>query len=284
MLDAGFWVLLALAVALALSAGVVPAARGDWVLGMLVLYGAGLAAAMLRSMSRIDTAAARRDYASTLRAGLSLMAVTVLAMLAVSLGRIGVGLYSAPEVTADYGALFRATAVPIVAHQIVLVARFRQVFEWPIERVQRALPWIVACVAACVLAFWAASPFASLLFGPAFARAFEQHRVVGLLVLNQCILWSAIALNDLVNTRMQTAAAVARASAGYFLLALPLAAMVLGRGAAGLLSLVMVHSCLMFGYYAVQSLAMWRRGIVLTQTWLVAAASFVVLSLLAKAA
>jgi O-antigen/teichoic acid export membrane protein len=281
LLDAGFWLSAFGAAALALLMAVPLERRGPWIMSMVALYALALAATVARSLSCVDLTEARRAYASTLRTGLSLMTITVLAMLAVSLGRIGVGYYSTPESTADYGALFRATAAPIVAHQIVLVARFRQVFEWPIERVQRTLPWIVSLVTACVLAFWALSPMASTLLGSAFASAFAQHRVAGLMVLSQCILWSAIALNDLVITRQQCAAAVARASAGYFILALPAAAWLLGQGRPDLRQLVSVHSALMLGYYLVQSFSMWRSGITLSNTWVLAATAFATLSLAA---
>jgi O-antigen/teichoic acid export membrane protein len=281
LLDAGFWLVLAATTALAYAGGVAPAARGPLATAALAAYALALCVPLILLLARADLREAGRSYRPTLRTGLSLMAVTVLAMLAVNLGRLAVGSLTTPEVTAEYGALFRATAVPIVVHQILMVARFRQVFEWPIERVQSAFPWIIGLVIGSVVLFWAASGHAAALLGPAFGRAFEHHRTVGLLVLAQCIPWSAIALNDLASTRQGAAGGVARASALYFAFALPVAGAGVVATSAGLLGIVATHSALMLGYFTVQSVSLHRRGVNLAVTWWLAGGAYALLSLLA---
>jgi O-antigen/teichoic acid export membrane protein len=281
LLDSGLWLVLATSAALTHVAGVSVGARGPLATAALAVYALALAVPLLPVLRRVDFHDARSHYRSTLRTGLSLMAVTVLTMLAVNLGRLAVGSFTTPEVTAEYGALFRATAIPIVVHQVVMVARFRQVFEWPIERVQRTFPWIVGLIISSVILFWGLSGYAPLLLGQAFGRAFEHHRAVGLLVLAQCVPWSAIALNDLAATRQQVAGGVARASVLFFALALPAAAIGAVVTSAGLLGIVATHSALMLGYYAVQSYSLHRHGVSLPATWWLAGSAYALLSLLA---
>jgi hypothetical protein len=281
LLDAGFWLVLAATAALTQLAGVALTSRGPIATVALAVYALALAVPLFAVLRRVEIQDARGHYRSTLRTGLSLLAVTMLAMLAMNLGRLAVGSLTSPEVTAEYGALFRATAIPIVVHQVMMVARFRQVFEWPIERVQRTFPWIIGMIILSVMLFWVVSDHLASLFGQAFARAFEHHRTVGLLVLTQCIPWSAIALNDLAATRAQVAGVVARAATLYFAIALPAAAITLIAGGAGLLGIVATHSALMLGYFAVQSLSLHRAGVGLAATWWLAGGAHGLLSLLA---
>ena len=212
LLDAGFWGLLALAVLVSYAFAVPVVARWGWVITTLMGYLIALAVWTIWRLVRAEPHVAGPMYVSTVRIGLPLMAATLLALLATTSGRLGIGLLSTPEMMADYAILFRATALPIVAHQVIVVARFRQIFELPAHELERRLPMVVGLVTASVVLFWLLSSVADVLLGPAFVSAFSRHRAVGLLILSQCVLWSAIALNDLVNARSQTAGPVARAS------------------------------------------------------------------------
>jgi O-antigen/teichoic acid export membrane protein len=280
LLDTGFWGTLAIAALLSAVLLSSPPQRGAWVLAMLIAYLAALAGWTVARFLRAGPRAAAGTYVATVRTGLPLMVVALLAFLATTSGRIGVGLLSTPELTADYAVLFRATALPIVAHQIIMVAQFRQVFELPIEQLERKLPWVVALVVASVAAFWILSGPLGWLLGPAFESAFERHRAEGLLILTQCILWSAIALNDLVNTRSLTAGTVARWTALYFAVVLPLAWIYLLARPAELSVFVPVHSAVMAGYFATQAAVMWRCGIQLRRAWALTLLAFVALSAL----
>jgi hypothetical protein len=281
LLDAGLWGSLACAVLLAVALSISAADREDWVTATLLVYSAALAFWTLWRFMQASPREAPSGYAATVRTGLPLMVTTLLALLATTSGRIGIGLLSTAELTADYAVLFRATALPIIAHQIIIVARFRQVFEWPTEQLERKLPWVVALVAGSVVAFRALVDHLGWLLGPAFVSAFASHRVEGLLILAQCILWSAIALNDLVNTRSQIAGVVVRWAAVYFALALPLTWLWLSARVVDLAVFVPVHSLVMAGYFLTQALVMWRCGVRLHRIWALTVGAFVALSALA---
>lgn len=282
LIDAGFWGILSLAALAAYVLAISVEQRGTWIFFALLVYLTALVCWTFWHFTQTIPRDALRMYASTVRTGVPLMAVSLLALLATTSGRLGIGLLSSPEITAQYAVLFRSTALPIVAHQIIIVARFRQIFESPVSELERGLPVIVGLVAASVIGFWLCSNLTGFLLGPAFVSAFTQYRSEGLLILTQCILWSAIALNDLVNTRAQSAGAVARSSVLYFALVLPLAWWFLSSRAVSLSLFVPVHSVVMAGFYLIQVMAMWRSGLRLWRTWGLALGSFTILSIQAR--
>jgi hypothetical protein len=282
LLDAGFWSVLAVAGIVTFSLSVPARLRGAWSCAALVTYLLFLFGWTSSRLAKAAPSCGARAYAGTVETGLPLMSVALLALLATTSGRLGIGLLSTPEVTAQYSVLFRATALPIVAHQVILVASFRQLFELSEAALERRLSLIVGLVISCVIGFWVFSDLVGLLLGPAFSLAFAHNRGAGLMILAQSVLWSAIALNDLVNTRSQAAGPVARATALYFAIALPLAWWFLSGHSVTLASYVPVHSLVMGGYYVTQMVSMRSRGICLTRTWLIALGGFVILSVLAK--
>lgn len=282
LMDAGFWGVVALAAMVAYSLAVPPTQRAIWAFSALAVYLTTLVCWTTWQLTQAAPRSALRMYASTVRTGLPLMAVSLLALLATTSGRLGIGLLSTPEITADYAVLFRATALPIVAHQVIIVARFRQLFELPMPKLERRLPVVVGLVGANVVVFWLLSGMAGVLLGPAFESAFAQHRSEGLLILSQCILWSAIALNDMINTRAQSAGKVARGLALYFALVLPLAWWFLSSQPVTLSLFVPVHSAVMAGYFLTQIFMMWRFGVRLLRTWALTLGSFVFLSVLTQ--
>lgn len=282
LLDTGFWGSLALAAAIAFAFAQPGATRWAWVLGALGLYVTGLGAWTLRRLLLESGPRPPLLYLQTLQTGLPLMTGGLLALLATTSGRLGVGVLAGPELTAEYAVLFRATAVPVVAHQILMVAVFRKLFEVDQAILERGLPVIVAAVTACVLLFWAASDFIAPVFGNAFELAFARNRTETVLILAQSILWSAIALNDLVNTRLQTTAPVAKACAAYLAAALPLAWYFLSRETPTLAVFVPAHSLLMAGYFLVQAGAMWFAGARIARTWALTLAAFAAISVSAQ--
>jgi hypothetical protein len=133
-----------------------------------------------------------------------------------------------------------------------------------------------------VVLFWGFSTVLNGLFGPAFSSAFGRHREAGLLILVQCILWSAIALNDLVSTRALISGSVVLASIGYLMVALPIAWAFLSTGPVGLSAYVPIHSIVMAGYFTTQALTMWWHGVGLARTWMLTLVAFIALSLLTQ--
>lgn len=281
MLEAGFWGGLAIAVWGASMLAVSMAARANWAHGVLALYGFALLLWTAWRWRLATPTPAGLLYTPTLRAGIPLLIASLLALLVTTSGRLALGLASTPETLADYSVLFRATALPVVAHQIVLTAIFRRVFESPMATLQRQLSVIIAGVTLMVILFWVLSDYAASLLGPAFARAFTQYPKEGLLILIQCILWSAIALNDAVNSRSQTAAHVSRASAIYLLISFSLMWWYFSQKPITLTAFVPAHSLTMVGYFLIQVWAMRRQGINLSSTWVLAFGAFTVLSVLA---
>jgi O-antigen/teichoic acid export membrane protein len=281
LLDTGFWGLIALAVITSYMLTYPPVNRWGWVIATLMGYITALAGYTTWRLMRSDSHTDIFTYTSTLRTGMPLMAATLLTLLATTSGRLGLGLLSTPEMMADYAILFRAAALPIVAHQIIIIARFRQVFELHSTELEKHLPIVIGLVTGSVILLWLFSSFIDVLLGPAFIKAFSQYRVEGLLILSQSILWSAIALNDLVNTRSQTAGPVARATLLYFVLVLPLAWWFLSTRQISLPLFVPVHSVVMAGYFMTQARVMRSCGIRLTRTWLLTLTSFLGLSAMA---
>lgn len=279
VVDAGFWSLLAIAASGAYALSLDFSARWMWVVFALIFYFFILILRTLRQLIIAAKSEVGASYFSTLRTSVPLMLGALLSFLATTSGRIGIGFLAAVELMAEYAILFRATAVPIVAHQIILVAGFRKIFELPEQELERKLPIIVGAVTLCVIAFWMASTWLGFLLGPAFSKTFSANQDVGLLILVQCILWSAISINDLVNARKQIAIFSVRASVVYFVIALPLAWWVLSRGDITLQKFVPIHSLVMVFYFLTQVAVMWQHGIRLIRTWSLALGGFVGLSI-----
>jgi O-antigen/teichoic acid export membrane protein len=283
VLDSGFWSVLALT-ALAIHAvdvrnsllnrSLIAAA----IIYLLVLLGCTVWKYFFSGLKPIF-----RVHAGTLHAGIPLLIMGLLATLATTSGRLGMGVLATPELTGSYAMLFRSTAIPIIAHQIILVASFRDLFQMPEPEMKSRLMVVTVGVVLGVIAFWVLSEPLGLLLGPAFVNAYSEYRWEGLLILIQCILWSAIALNDLVNTRRLTSGKVTGWGIGYFLVALPLAWIYLSGKTVTLSLFVPVHSAIMAGYFLVQVTVMWSCGIRLLSFWLLVFSSFSVLSLMAVA-
>jgi O-antigen/teichoic acid export membrane protein len=277
-MDAGFWVILALAVMAPTALSALATGRWNWVVATLSAYVLSLAAWTIWNAFKSSAAGIGLRYMSTLRTGLPLMFASLLALLATTSGRLGIGLLSTPETVADYAILFRATALPVVIHQVIVLARYRQIFELSATALEKKLPMIVGAVIVSAIAFWLLSDLLSHLLGSAFSSAFARHRTEGLLILSQCVLWSAVALNDLVNARSQTAGPVVKATLWYFVLALPLAWWFLAGQPVTLSLYVPVHSLIMCGYFVTQAVVMWRNGVKLKMTWTLALLGFFAMS------
>jgi len=207
--------------------------------------------------------------------GLPLMLGGFVSLLAATSGRLGMGLLADPVVVADYAVLARAAALPIVAHQLILIARFRHLFTLPPADVERATLQVVQLVALSALGFWLASPWLGWLLGPAFTAAWVKYPLASIWIVAQATLWSAIALNDLVISRHQVMARILPASAAFMALAMLLGWLLLTRIGASLDHFVYVHGTVMLLFYLVQSAAMLAAGVHLWQTWLFAGGAYV---------
>ena len=185
VMDAGFWGLFAIVVSLAYAFSIPVAERWHWGIGAVGVYLLALLAWTLWHLMQSQKSAEGLMYAATVRAGLPLMLSSVLASLATTSGRLAIGFFATPEMLASYAILFRATALPIVAHQILIVARFRKTFEMPEDELERGMRMIVGLVMAGVVLFWLLNDLVGVLLGSAFASTFVHYRTEGLLILSQ---------------------------------------------------------------------------------------------------
>jgi len=208
-----------------------------------------------------NTPGLRDEWRGAMRAGIPLMLSGALSTLITTSGRAGVGWLLVPQAAADYSVLSRGAALPIVAHQILVVAVFRKLFAVAPQALNRLQTAIVALVALSSLMLWWLLPFYGHLLGPAFARAAASHADSLLLLLAQAIPWSAIALNDTLNARHGTAGAVLRLSAPSLALIFAISWAVFIMGPASLDRFVLIHSVALFAFYVCQTAAMFRHGV-----------------------
>ncbi|MDE1947007.1 MAG: hypothetical protein KGL43_13345 [Burkholderiales bacterium] len=278
LLDAGHFGLMALAAGVAHFAGADRAM--PWVVGAALIYVTLLGTAYLLLLARLPRNSFGQ-WRAAIGLGLPLMLGGVVTLLATTSGRLGMGLLAGPLVAADYAVLSRAAALPIVAHQLILVARFRNLFTLPNAEVERAAAHIVMLVAASAFAFCLLAPWLGRLLGPAFVQSWSAHPMQGAWIAAQAVLWSAIALNDLVIVRHQVMPRILPMSAGFLGLEFGVGWFSLHRIGATLEHFVFAHGLLMLLFYGVQSAAMAACGIRLNRVWARAACAYVAMVVLA---
>jgi hypothetical protein len=218
---------------------------------------------LLRHVGKRETLA----YRQTIWLGLPLMTGAMVAMAATTSGRLIIGYVGGVLLTADYAILARAAALPIVAHQVILVAKFRQLYELPNIEMEKIIFTILSLVVLSVVGLWILIPYFGWLLGPAFVHAFKSNRLVAIIILAQSVLWSGISLNDTVNTRQQTMLKVSTMSFLLLLFAIPCAIFLTQYIGVTLLHFVYIHSIVMLLFYLAQIMAMYSVGIRLWRPW-----------------
>lgn len=240
-----------------------PAAIVAWVTVMLV-----------RDVQFHDGVALGAEWRRALQAGFPLMVTGALATLVTTSGRAGAGLLLTPDDAAAYAVLSRGAALPIVAHQVLTVAVYRRLYTADATMLNRLLVAIIGGVTVAAAALWFLVPLFGVALGPAFAQASQAHRQALLLLLAQSTLWSAIALNDLLNVRHERSAQVLRWSLPTILLILPAAYGLFHLSDHRLPAFAWLHSGAMLLYFAVQTAAMWTHGVRLPAMPLAAVTAF----------
>ena len=279
MLDAGLFGLMALGALVAHFLG----ARNVmfWVVAAATVYSMALTVVYIHIFNLERLIGQMLQWRAALGMGLPLMLGGIVSILAAASGRLGMGLLAGPVMAADYAVISRAAALPIIAHQLILIARFRNLFTLPHSEVERAAEQIVALVAASALGFWLLSPWLGMLFGPAFAVAWASHRLPGAWIAAQAVLWSAIALNDLVISRHQVMARILPITACFITIALSVGWLVLQYLGADLAQFVYIHATVMLLFYIVQSTAMVSNGIRLWRVWRTTVGAYLCMIMLA---
>ncbi|CAN5833350.1 hypothetical protein BH11PSE12_BH11PSE12_00330 [soil metagenome] len=221
-------------------------------------------------------------YWETLRLGMPLMIGAMVTIAATTSGRLVIGYVGGVLLTADYAILARAAALPIVAHQVILVAKFRQLYVLPDIEMEKIILLILSLVALSVIGFWALIPYIGWMLGAVFVKVYSANTLIAILILAQTILWSGISLNDTVNTRQQTMLKVLPWSILALLLSIPVAIFLIRVVGITLLHFVYIHGLVMFLFYLVQVLAMYFAGIRLWRPWAFAVLSYSFLIALAS--
>jgi O-antigen/teichoic acid export membrane protein len=245
-----------------------------------VLYGLVLVTAYVGILGRQNRAGLTSAWLASIKLGLPLMLGGIVSFLATTSGRLGMGLLALPEQTAEYAVMARAGALPMIAHQLILVASYRNMFAHSDHAVARLVLQIVFFVSVSVLGFFVFSPWLGFVLGPAFVSAFSQHKSAGMLIAAQAVLWSAIALNDFVIARHQLMHRVLRYSVGFLALALGLGWLALAWSGLSIEKFVLVHSCVMLSFYAAQSWIMNLLGLRLVRVWVTTVALYLLLALI----
>lgn len=273
--DSGLLGLMALAAYIANCDGAV--APMAWIWAAALCYCLILVVIYLRIWTQTDHIKEPLAWGGALRLGIPLMLGGLVSLLVTTSGRLGMGLMAGPVLTADYAVLARAAALPIVAHQLILIAKFQNLFAESDDAVESATLHIVLLVGVSVIGFIAFSPWLGLLLGPAFVRAFDLHRVACFGVVVQAVLWSAIALNDLVIARHHVMPRVLPYSVSFLGMELLLGWFSLTLTELTLERFVFTHSAVMLSFYWAQSWVMNNLGLRLRKTWIVTSIIFIVL-------
>ena len=221
-------------------------------------------------------------YQAILTIGFPLMIATVVAIIVIAFGRLVIGYLGGVLLTADYAILYRVAILPMVVHQVVLVAKFRHVYTLPDKEMERVVVFIVSMVTLSVIVFGLLFPIFGWIFGPVFVGTFEVYPLPALWILAQSILWSAISLNDMVNTRQQTMGKILPWCIGFLVISIPAAVILIQYIGVSLEHFVYVHGLLMLLFYIIQIQAMYMAGIRLMRPWALAVGSYVTLITLAS--
>lgn len=265
MIDAGLLGLMALA---ALAAYLLKShSTMVWLWSAAGSYCLIMSAAYLRILANPKHKHEAVAWQNTLMLGAPLMLGGLVSQLATTSGRLGMGLLAPPSMTGEYAVLARASTLPIVAHQLILIARFRNLFALPENEVERAILQIVVLVGTSAAAFMVLSPRLGWVLGPAFARAFDLHQTACMWIIAQAVLWSAIALNDLVIARHQVTTKVLPYTASALLTFLMIGWIFLQKSSISLERFAFIHGAVMILFYIVQFMTMRKLGIRYTRTF-----------------
>ena len=216
------------------------------------------------------------DIRENLYLGAPLMATTLVTVLASSAGRLILGQQGDAELVGIYSVLYRGAALPIIVHQILIVGLFRQLFLWSDAQLKVRAPLIIWGVFACAVMFLLLLPSFGWVLGARFDDVAQSHKREVSMLLAQTILWSAIAVNDLLHSRLQIAGSVILVggpvlAAGLALLWVATVGVSEGpaetNSVATLGKFVVGHFLVMSTYFVAQSIAAWRCGARFTLLW-----------------
>lgn len=232
-----------------------------FVIGAAAIYSLVLFAYYLKISCKDFARDANVEWLKTIQAGIPLMLGGIASALATTSGRLGMAVMAEPSMTANYSVLARAATLPIIAYQLIVVAKFRDIFTQPEAEVEKTSARILILVFVSAIVIMATAPYAGFLIGSFFEHALRNNRFEFNLILSQSIIWAAIALNDLQITRHQGMAKVLPYTAGFLALSLMAAFTSLPKPIPSLGPYITAHSIVMLAFYSTQTLIMLRIGI-----------------------
>lgn len=270
--EAGLWVAALCGALLASGSGIVKESLSI----ALLFYFCCLLALAVRQYLGCRAAFGPLDLLDNFRTGAPLMATVALSMLTASSGRLILGSVTDVATVGVYAILYRSTMLPLIGHQILMIALFRRLFTWEQEELKRRVAIVPACVTLGVLIFWMLSEQFGFLLGQSFVESYATYRVEAVVILGQTILWSAVAQNDLLIIRNQIAGHVARRMFFVLLVCLPgLAIVTHSVASSGMLrTFVLGYSVVIFLYYLIQCTVIARQGHRFILLWGTATAGF----------
>ena len=215
------------------------------------------------------------NYRAILNLGFPLMLASMVAISIIAFGRLVIGYLGGVLLIADYAILARVAALPMIAHQVAMVAKFRHLYMQPDTEMERMIIATLSLVTLSVFVFWIANPIFGWMLGSAFVKAFHSYPLPALWILSQSILWSGISLNDTVNTRQQSMGKVLPWCVAYLIISIPVAMGLIQYVGVSLAHFVYIHGMLMLLFYLTQVLAMYRAGIRLLKALSVAIGSYI---------
>lgn len=218
-------------------------------------------------------------YKSTLRMGIPLMLIGLSSTVVTTSGRLGMGFLTTPDLTADYASLFRVSSIPMVAHQILTISGYGSFFKSDMLKIEMRLFRIVFFVFLIVMIVSAGWGFFEPILGGKFVSTRAERPGECFVILVQCLMWSAIALNDLVISRVQLGGKAAGFCLGYLVLSVPLAWFWLVYVGVTMWMFALVHSVLMAGYYLLQASVMLSANVRMYRKWGFVLTAFLLLNM-----
>lgn len=260
-LETGLWLSVLLGAYLYINFGL----YRDVIAIILFLYTVVLLFSITRSWFHSRLPFSMNDIKINIRLGIPLMIASAITVLAAASGRAILGIGTDIETVGFYSVLYRVTALPIVAYQVLQISFYKQIYTLEKNTLARFITLIPAGVIIAIIGFLVLVNDLGFLLGERFVETLAQFPLVGKLLLIQTLLWAGLALNDDLNTRAQIAGFVSIFSGsvlvpGFLFL---LGAIVYGWGPvdeAPLTFLVIGQSALMAVLYLMQCAAMFYKN------------------------
>jgi hypothetical protein len=193
--------------------------------------------------------------------GLVLMIGGLVSVIITASGRLMMGIIATPQMAGEYAILSRASALPIVAHQLIVAARFRSIYKDRQVQAARVFMQVIGLVGVVGLVLVTAVPSVGYYLGNAFYRVALSNPFASSLLIAQSVLWSAIILNDMLCARNGIVGRIIFHGLGVVLLGFGLVLVAVHYVGLSLSIFVCCQSAIMLAYFGVQCVLMSRSNL-----------------------